>query len=523
MSDTRSREDSPVDPAIGGPVEHQGVPLVLWVFPLLCSLALPGLVWIVSERPMAIRFDQGIGMALGVGLVALAFVAALTGGFRKRWRWALSVTAVSMLALFQWPLLTFAGRVLASALPIPLIEDIFPVLMAVAFIWLAVRRGGEWPFAAILGTGFLFAVIALVIAAIPYVELATPEPRGSAAPGSPDVVLLILDGYTRADILSEQFDHDNTQFLADLESLDFEVADEANANYGFTYASVASMLDLDFVYSPGPTDEEAHDRMRHALSGAPALFDTFRTAGYEIVSIENAWQGSHCGAAVDGCVRDGFTERIMWSLSEVTVFAPLVRSVRPHPFNTMSVEHLETLPDIVAADRVDGLPRLTMAHVLLPHPPFLRDASCSYVNTGVRRSFTTPSDELIENRRDFYVGQLQCTNGMVLEAVAAIVEQRPNTLIMITGDHGSGSTRLANVDQHEWSDEAITERMGILSAYRLPECDGSVYPTMSPVNGTRVLANCAIDAGLDPLPDLTLWAPHDGEGIVTDVAARLDD
>jgi hypothetical protein len=460
-------------------------------------------------------------MALGALLTSLAFLAVLTKGFRGRWRWALGVSATAVLVLFQWPLFTFAGKALDSSLPIPMIGEVFPVLMAIAFLWLASRRAGEWPFAAIISTGLLIVVAVLVVAAIPYIEFATPQARGEAAPDSPDILLVILDGYTRADILEEQFDQNNTGFLTDLEQLGFRVAEEAIANYSFTYASIATMLDMDYVYEVGEIDEAAHERMRDALSGSPELFDTFRAAGYEIAYVENAWGGSHCGAAVDICIRDGYTERILWSLSEVTIFAPIVRAVRPHPFNSVSFEHLQSLRDIVAADRREGLPRLTVAHIILPHPPFLRDADCDFVNTGVRRAFTSPSDELIENRRDFYADQLECTNAKLTEAISAIVEDSPATLIMITGDHGSGSTRLANADQQEWPDSAIKERMSILSAYRLPGCDDSVYPSISPVNGTRFLANCAGNVELPRIPDRTLWAPHNGKGAVSDVAARL--
>lgn len=519
-------DGSPAGHGVSGPpqaepTEHTHVWLALWVVPLLCAIVVPGLIWVVSERPLAIRFEQAKGMSVGIALLAVLFLAILTRGFRTRWRWALGVTAVAMLVLFQWPTLTFAGRHVAAALPIPLIEDVFPVMMAIGFVWVSVRLGGEWPFAAILSTGLLIMVVVLVTAALPFAEIATPEARGTATPGSPDVVLVILDGYTREDVLREQFDHDNGAFQTSLEELGFNIAEAANANYSFTYASISSMYDLDYVYETGVVDQAANSRMRSALSGAPDLFDTFRGAGYEIAFAENAWGGSQCGGAVDVCIRDGFAERMIWSLSEVTIFAPLVRAVRPHPFHSVSVEHLEMLPEFIERDRTEGLPRLTVAHILLPHPPFLRDASCQYVNTPVRRAFTSPSEDLIENRRRFYADQLECTNSMVAEAVAAVVARRPDTLIMITGDHGSGSTRLANVEQEDWPDEAIHERMSLFSAYRLPGCEASFYPTISPVNGARELVNCAIDDELERLPDRTLWAPPMGEGIVRDVAHRL--
>ena len=503
------------------PAEHDHISLIVWLIPLAAVIVLPGLTWVVAERPMAIRFEQAIWMTVGTAIVVLAILGVLTRGFRTRWRWSLGVTSVVALALFQWPVLTFAGRALEAGLPLPLIADVFPVMLAVGFLWVGARRGGEWLFAAVVGVGTVLVTVVLLVSASSYVELADPAPRGAAPEGAPDVVLLVLDGYTRDDVLSEDFGYDNQPFNSALGDLGFQVPARASANYGFTYASLAAMYELDYVYTAGAHAEAAHPEMRNALSGNPTIMDEFRRAGYEVAFVENAWQGSHCGAAVDICVRDGMLERTIWSLSEVTILAPVVRSVRPHPFNSVSLEHLESLSEIVTTNRTAGVPRLTIAHVILPHPPFQRDASCDYVNTPTRRAFTTPSTELIENRRGFYSEQLDCTNRLVLEAMAAIVDSRPDTIIMITGDHGSGSTRLANLDSEEWPDKAIRERMSIFSAYRLPNCDTGVYPTITPVNGARAVTSCALKSEWGALPDLQLWAPHDGKGQVSDVSYRL--
>jgi hypothetical protein len=102
---------------------------------------------------------------------------------------------------------------------------------------------------------------------------------------------------------------------------------------------------------------------------------------------------------------------------------------------------------------------------------------------------------------------MDCVNQKVVGAISEIVDARPNTIIMITGDHGSASARIYSGGVERWSERAIQERVSTLSAYRLPECQQEPYPTITPVNGTRIVANCAVDAGLNPLPDRTMWAP----------------
>ena len=178
------------------------------------------------------------------------------------------------------------------------------------------------------------------------------------------------------------------------------------------------------------------------------------------------------------------------------------------------------MPDVIDADRRAGVPRLTVAHVILPHPPFLLDETCSRSHSALGGSFETPDASRIDERRDLYVAQLQCTNRLLITALETVIARRPDTLVMLTADHGSATTLIEGTGQ-SWTDSGIEERMDILSAYRLPGCGELIYPAITPVNGARTIANCALGANLALLSDRYLWVPPDGDGEVTEVAARL--
>ena len=62
----------------------------------------------------------------------------------------------------------------------------------------------------------------------PKVHAPSPSVSGS---GGPNVYILMLDGYPRADTLATTFGFDNGPFLAELESRDFDVAAESRSNY----------------------------------------------------------------------------------------------------------------------------------------------------------------------------------------------------------------------------------------------------------------------------------------------------
>ena len=245
--------------------------------------------------------------------------------------------------------------------------------------------------------------------------------------------------------------------------------------------------------------------MREALSGDPALYRLFHEAGYEVAFAENDWSGSYCGNAVDVCWRDGLVERALWSLGRMTIFAPLQSEVQADPFNTVSYDHLSQLPEIVRHDRTDGVPRLTVAHVILPHPPLVLDSRCNRGPDIARRPLRSTDPAAIELRRSHYVDQVMCTNTTVIQVLREVIAEQSDVVVMMTADHGLELSRPAGPSVSMWTDGELETRMGILSAYRF-----------------RLTANYALDAGLDALPDLNYWAPAGMMGEVTDIGPRLE-
>lgn len=506
---------------LGHDSEDSARPLILWIVPWLLATVAPGLIHVARELPMTTRVSLGVAMTIPVGVVAVVLVASLSRGFSHRIRWAFGVSAIALVALFQWQPLTNAGRLAATALHAPILTDIVPVALAVGIIWLAVRLAGETVFTLLITTGLLAVVITAVLAGQARMAGAPDAVSDTeAAPGSPDVVLLILDGYAGNEVLEQTFAFDNTDFGNDLEELGFEVAEGSWANYSFTYGALATMLNMDYVFDTGDIAESEVALMRSSMSGDPALYRLFHTAGYEVAFAENAWGGSYCGGAVDLCWRDGLAERALWNLGRMTIIAPLLDS-RPHPFNTSSFDNLRRLPEIVEADRTEGVPRLTVAHVILPHPPLLLDASCKRQSDQDRRPLRVSDSDALERRRPYFVEQLMCTNTMVLQSLRTILSANGDTIVMITGDHGSELTHPEDTPIEEWTDDEVAHRMKIFSAYRLPGCEGLIYPRITPVNGIRLAANCAIEANLGLLDDRNYWAPSSPSGHVVDVAARL--
>lgn len=504
------------------PTESSG-PLALWIAPLVAAVLVPGLWWTAADSPYSFRTDLVITMTLIVAVVAVALLMALSSGLRKRIRWALGVTSVALLIGFQWRTFTVAGENVADTTGVALLSDVIPVLLAGGFLWLAIRLAAEWQFSLVLTIATSAAVVALGLTAL---SLVAPQPSDiaiqTADPSSPDVLLLVLDGYGRADWLESEFGFDNNRFLDDLESRGFEVASAATSNYGHTYASVSSMLKLDYVFPVGEITHEAREDMRAALAGATGMIAMFREAGYETVYLENTWGGSQCGGAVTTCVRDGLVERSVWTLGQMTILAPTFRMIQPRAFHSVSADHLNSLDDYVSRPQAAAVPRMTFAHILLPHVPLLLDAECKSHRQDDLRRWGPEDGTILATRRLNYAEQAQCVNRKVLEAIDALVEVNPDAVVMITGDHGPGSLLNANLSLSELEQATLEERMRILGAYRLPGCEESFRADLTPVNGARIITNCALRTSLEPVPDQNLWVDHDVEGTAVDITSRLD-
>jgi hypothetical protein len=99
------------------------------------------------------------------------------------------------------------------------------------------------------------------------------------------------------------------------------------------------------------------------------------------------------------------------------------------------------------------------AHFLLPHDPFLVNQRCEPLRTPVVLS----SDELAN--RQAYADQLSCVDHLVSDVMTNV---KPNTAVLLTGDHGGNTALQLSLAPEQWTDADIAERFGVFLAYKLP-------------------------------------------------------
>ena len=518
--------DDPADPS-DAPVAHD-LPVGVWIAAPFLAVLYPGLVyqWIFGVhafRTVLYLSTTALLAVLALGTWALLHYLAFNRDLRR----STGVTAILVVAVFSWPSWTAVGEGLANVTHIGILLDIAPVLIAGGLLWAAVRYADRDRFIVIVDGALIGVLAILAFGMVP--RLADSTEVASAGPPeaqSPNVVMLIVDGYARADVLGSLYEFDNSAFLAGLTERGFQVRDDAVANYSVTHTSLSSIMAADYPFEEGARSDASMDRMRRLLSGDGLIMRTFAGAGYETLMFENAWSGSLCGRTPDACHRTGLLSRSLWSLGQSSPLAPVQRMVTPHPFTAIGLQHIRELGGLLDDDA--STRQFIFAHVTVPHPPTQLSASCDFIVAADRVALLLASADSTEEDkaigRDRYVEQMRCINDEVLTTIDQLIAADQDVEIVLVSDHGPDSQAQFAKDVEDWTDGELLERLGVLSAVRMPaQCDER-GPARTTINTVRRAVGCALGTPIEELPERIFIAPaaQEVDEVIVDVTDRMD-
>jgi hypothetical protein len=450
-----------------------GIWLLKWIQPDLPARA----AWVSWILLLSILYESFVrlGEMLGMAHDTRAPAVALS---------YLAVTlAIATMAARPWKVRPRDPRPLAFFAAALLVITLYPVL-----VWGVTRSSRDWQPAA----------EALVESA-----LAPETPTRTAT--ARDIYYIVLDGFGRADVLERIYGVAMTPFVSSLASKGFYVAERAHSNYGQTYLSLASTLNMSYLDSIAALKNSTDRRPLDYLIRTNALMQAARRAGYKVVGMSSDYMATEQWSGVDECVCRRFgLDEFDQSALEKTPFAGL-------PLDRWAAEaHRQKVRGAFAALEAtasDNVPTFVFAHIVAPHPPFVfqADGSARQVSPQWRFSFGD-GDHFMGSRLDYLEGYRDQTV-FVTRRLASLVDvllnrPGPEPVIVIHGDHGPGSLLL-------WEDPGrsnLQERMAIFAAYLLPEAGAALYPTISPVNGARLVANRYLGIRLPLLPDRAFFS-----------------
>lgn len=464
---------------------------------------------------------------------ALIVVAVLMFSLRvglKNWHRAAAVCTVVLVMFFAY------GHV-ADAISDRIDDRMafgLALVIAVAIPWLIIRRGAVDRLTPFLN---LTAAILLVFPSATLVSEAVAEQRQAPMHGledveelaahllpaglpevsgpRPDIYYIILDSYSRHDLLLNQHGYDNSEFLDELERRGFYVAREASSNYITTIHSVPSILNLAYLDELGTRTPTSRDDLED-LAHRSALAAILKELGYTYIHLESGYKVTDASPLADRVisftpsgmvVRSGteiqshfyadgsgplLSTRFVRGLAHTTALSPVVGDnlirVDSDPYHWKSAERVLRMFEFLSGEIDAEAPKFVFAHIVKLHGPTTFDQYGNYLTGGMR--FHDEDDPSVPSA---FVGQLKYVNKRVLEMVDGILRRSRSepAVIVITGDH---AYQTASEFKHP-----------VLSAFHLPDADADLYESISLVNHFRYILDSYFGLDLGMLEDRILW------------------
>ena len=480
-------------------------PLLLAVYP---SLAILSANWGKSDPMDAVR-------AVATSLLLAAGLMLLGRLFSGDWRTAAVLASWFLLLFFTYGHVYHTARdVLGEAVGRHLYSGpLWSVLLAAG--WVPMFR---WRPASARLTGILNTT-AVVAVALPLAAIATGAVTAASAAGHeaerrdrpslvvgaelenrPDIYYVILDMYTRQDVLADELDYDNSAFLDGLRDRGFAVIDCARSNYMGTIPSLAASLNRNYLPAVAPSLVDGADAVTDL---SPLVLDSLVRAdlealGYTTVALETGFSPTDWTDAagyrsrnqdlalrldllggvnpVESMLLRGSAGTILYDLRQSLPAAWLPLLDAPY------VEHrdrlLYQLGQLQTLASLPG-PKFVFVHLLAPHDPFVfgPDGEQLIRNTP----FTLNADVEYVEWPSFargYSDQVTYLNRRILGAVDRILaESTQPPIVILQGDHGIPRLEIP------W------QRLAILEALYLPGVPpATLDQTMTPVNTFRLIA-----------------------------------
>ena len=336
---------------------------------------------------------------------------------------------------------------------------------------------------------------------------ATVEVPGAGSEELADIYYIVLDAYSRQDLLLELMGYDNSAFIKALRDRGFYVADCSNSNYAGTVLSMTSSLNYAYLED---IDAEADVNQSESFSLINnRIRSDLKAYGYQFItgrafSSENDIPNSDIYLNVT--TDNGTQDKIAQSQFAHLYFETTLLRV-PIELYYLDPQRFDLLPGWLVLsdvgddtfgyaaywyhqtkymfDSIEEFPQLegnyfVYAHINAPHGPYVFDEFGNY----------RFSEDPVKNLSD-YTDTIIFLNKRVLDMVDNIIQNSTvSPLIILQSDHAAHEIATA-YDKHK-----------ILNAYYFPpEMRSNLYETITPVNTFRLILRDYFNQEIDLLPD----------------------
>ena len=322
--------------------------------------------------------------------------------------------------------------------------------------------------------------------------LAAPGDSGQAA-AAPDIYILYLEDYPRPDMLLRRAGLDDSAFVTALEHRGFVVSANAHADYTYTDANLASLLQMSLVQASQGTLSLGSRTFRTEINHNPAYAD-LRERGYQVIANLVRWEDVSQRSADFICGDD-----ISNDLEGTLLSSSALRWLLPGFLAARGRLGAERGFDcaLEAVDRSPSGPKLVFSHLAATHLPVLFREDGSVAENDVRgaRSSEIAADEA--TWKVAYAEQVSYENGRALEIIDKILstERRP-PIILVMSDEGLSTAINWSGDEPD-----LAARYGIIFAALTPNHLGLFGDAPTPPNVFPELLSAYFDEDRSLSPD----------------------
>jgi hypothetical protein len=362
-----------------------------------------------------------------------------------------------------------------------------------------------------------FNVMALVLVAFPFyvilmhvflerrVAVQRDEPLQSlvvsAGQDLPDVYYIILDSYTRSDVLKNTYNYDNSEFLENLREMGFYVADCSASNYMWTRLSVSSALNMQYLQDiPAYAAADDKDVISEELLKHSLLRRTLESAGYRMVAFATGFPFNEVTDADVYLEPPSLMENTR-EFEALVMQTTLLRVLQDFGLiyinQTVTARYrdrtLFALAEFDDLARMGG-PKFVYVHLIPPHPPFVFGPHGEYRDPF---EFVIAEDAYTSDTySQGYQDQVTFVSNEITKSLRDLIEGSPiPPVIVIQGDHGP------------WK-QVGENRVSIFNAYYMPGHEDALYPEISPINSFRIVLDEYFNAEYELLPDVSYESPY---------------
>ena len=244
----------------------------------------------------------------------------------------------------------------------------------------------------------------------------------------PNVYLVITESYPNKTALREIYGIENSSFYEDLEGLGFGINHNYFSNYNVTLSSLPSMFAMEHHYGLinfGNMDSTGGRRMIELTSYNPTV-NAFRNNGYKINYFHN----------VAGVIPNGAKADYVFpapSLFRATaVFLTHQKLMEPTVLDQQEETSLEFLNEKIIGVVSNETPSFNFIYYHQPnHSP-----------SRIRSNVKAEVNQILAEFRKSYVKTIEKENVNLKSFCESIIERDKNSIIILTGDHGSWGYRI---------------------------------------------------------------------------------